>query len=105
MGWVMIQTLINVHHPLAPAVLTAWLLTLFLPLGWWGARSGRHAPWVLGGVAIAVIALFPGLQGLSGVATLPALQWSVIGLSIALGVLIDLATQRSPEGQRSTIRA
>lgn len=105
MGWAMIQTLVNVHHPLAPAVLTAWLLTLFLPLGWWGTRSGRHAPWVLGGVTIAVLALFPALQALSGVASLPALQWSVIGLSIALGVLIDLATQRSPEGQRSTIRA
>jgi hypothetical protein len=85
LGWAMLQTLVGVGHPLAGAVALLWLATLFLPVAWWAARSGKPLVAAVSGVATAAALL--GVSPLLGVAPIGARDMGFALTAWGLGLL------------------
>ncbi len=87
LGWAMLQTLVEVDSVLAPLILSAWLLILYAPVGWWIRRAvssgGRRGPVI---VCLLASVLVPALlPGLFSTGSLALRDWGLIFLSLTVG--------------------
>ncbi len=89
--WAMLLPYDYALGPEAGALTALWLLGLLVPLGWWGARSGRAGPWA---AALLLLAGVAGVRAGLGFEPAPAGEWLGAGGGLALGLLLARAARR-----------
>ena len=88
LGWTMIQTLIKRDSTFAIVARIGWLITLVLPIGWFGAQSGVRWKIVLS-VAVSIVALSASaMPRVFGVAPIAFGEWCTMAVLVLCTAIV-----------------
>ncbi|WP_053334303.1 VanZ family protein [Gemmatimonas phototrophica] len=88
LGWALIQTIVTVQSPLAPALLAGWLFALLAPVGWWSVKSERR--WMGASACLAVLGSLVALPWWKQVHALTVAELLLVCSCMGAGALLAL---------------